>query len=278
MRIRPTSVTVIGWFLVVTALLSLPSEIRNIVSPRESVIAAKSPVPVSVQRAVSWLATAANLVCGYFLLRGRNWARYVHVGWSVLLLGYGFLAAPYWQFSLLGVVMECLVIYFPFTPQANAFFAVESAGQPIQNEMSGRQIASISLYVASGFWLICGTLVSRFVSQDGFPIIGLVIILQLVLAFILLLIGKLLSPNPNWTKEIGIVLLASAAVAAVFHVALGVFFTSTAFLKSLPPGKPAPEFSYLSAAITVGIMAGFGALLLRVGNRRDRSDRRQARE
>lgn len=71
---RPLSVTIVGWVLIVMAITSWPSLLRTSADQRVlEKMAARSSVPVAVQQAVSFTGAMLKLVCGYFLLRGKNW-------------------------------------------------------------------------------------------------------------------------------------------------------------------------------------------------------------
>lgn len=201
MRTRPTSVTVIGWLLIAPAVLSLPREVRELVRPRANRIAAESSVPTPVQRAVSWIATSMGLLCGYFLLKGRNWARFVYIGWTAILFLYGFFASPHKWPMLIGLVFEAFIIYFLFRSQSNAFFASEVAGEPIQNLMSKRRIASICCYIAAGIFLVSPGIVVLFFSGDDLAQTIFLLGAMLAIPLSLLVVGKLLSPNSDWSRS-----------------------------------------------------------------------------
>lgn len=265
MRTRPTSVTVIGWLLIVPAVLSLPREVRELVRPRINRIAAESPVPVPVQRAVSLLATAMGMFCGYFLLKGKNWARLVQIGWTAILFSYGFFAAPYKWPLLIGVVIEALIIYFLFRPQANAFFASDGVGEPIQNQMSKRRIASICSYIAAGIFLVSASIPALYISGIHLALTFFLFGAMSVIPLALVIVGKVLSQNSNWPREIGIVLLVSAVAAAMFVVGISMMFSRPEFLQTFAAERPMPEFHYKATAIWIGLLAAFGGTAFLLG-------------
>lgn len=268
MRTRPTSITVIGWFFVLTAICSLWSDLRYTMRSQERTNLVTA-VPRPVQQGVSWSGTAMNMVCGYFLLKGKNWARYTQIVWSLAMFAYGYFISPLPWMLAIGLAIEGVMVYLLFRPAANAFFAAENAGLPIANEMSKRQIASTLFYVLGGFWLTGALVVSLLTPQPTPPYLWLVAVSLLVFPGMLILIGKLLSPNPNWIREIGIVLLVSAAGGVVFQLALALFFSSAGFQKAFMAGRPVPELNVATGATAILAIAWCGGLLVWVGRPRN---------
>jgi hypothetical protein len=172
--------------------------------------------------------------------------------------------SPYKLFFVIWVVFELLVLYFLFRPTANAFFTGSGPKGEIQNPMSRRQIASTCCYIAAGFFLASNSLIAFWMPDDvsiTMMLLGFVSVAPLVL----LAIGKAFSPNLNWPKEIGIVLLASALGGAMFALVLAVMFANPEFQKLLSPGKPVPVHNYTSGALWTGLLAGLGGLAIYAG-------------
>jgi hypothetical protein len=80
MKTRPISVTIIGWYLLVTGTLGLcglaVDAVLLLVRDSAKLDAMQKVAgPVPLRYAVSIAAPLATWVSGYFILRGRNWAR-----------------------------------------------------------------------------------------------------------------------------------------------------------------------------------------------------------
>ncbi len=268
MKIRPTSVTVIGWILVVTTLLAIPGMLWSLDASQVRAVMAESPLPIAVQWAIKIVGLAIALVCGYFILQRKNWARWLYVGWMPVQLAYSLSLHAFRMLTILhGVFWSLIVIYFLFRAPANQFFARDAADDSIQNRMLKRQISSVCFYIVGGFLLASCFVGSYFASNSDFVPSSYVLGMMSVVPLVLLLIGKLLSPNSNWLKEIGIVLLVSAAGEAVLGIAIALTISRPEFQAALPPGIPVPALNHTTAAIWIGLTTAFGGVALMLGHR-----------
>ena len=120
---RPTSVNIIGWFLIVTALISLVSSYLNMDNPITKELMAKSAMSVPLQYAVMCLGLVITLISGIALRRGHKWARTLYLGWSVFGLVVALFTSPVKIMLVPGVLMLAVIAYFLFRPQANAYFS-----------------------------------------------------------------------------------------------------------------------------------------------------------
>jgi hypothetical protein len=275
--VRPTSIAVIGWILVVSGIMSLPGMLRSPRTLQAQELAAKSPVPVLIQRADSIASTFVNVVCGYFLLRGKNWARYLIVAWAVIQLSYGIIASPYKLLLILGVVASLLEAYFLFRPRAQEFFAAIRAGAEISNWLSWRQISSICFYIAAGT-LLAGSSMLAFMTSPAFeaknfdffdvPWKWWVLGLTAIFPLILLVIGQILSPVRPRTREIGIVLLASAGGGLLILLIVTLVSLYPDWQKSLPPEKHWGLRDYSTGVLWIGLLGALGGSLLYAGWKR----------
>ena len=126
---RPTSLTVIGWLLIVFALFGLVGQMMVGSNTAAQQILAESPLPASVHMAMGFVGALIGLACGYGVLKGLNWSRYLYVGWSIVALIFGLLTMPFTSMLLLSVLILAVFIYFLFRPAANAWFTGGSAAQ-----------------------------------------------------------------------------------------------------------------------------------------------------
>lgn len=165
---RPTSITVIAWILITFGVLgvlgSATSMLRNNSAANERM--AKIPVPIPIQHAISIGGTAVDLVCGYFLLRGKNWARYLYVIWMILQCSYGLAINQFKLMMIPGAAFILVLTYLLFRPPANAFFAEGGASDVQQTRPSVRRVISICCYVLSGFFF-CLTCMFAFMWTPG---------------------------------------------------------------------------------------------------------------
>jgi hypothetical protein len=284
MTIRPTSITVIGWILVVSGVMSLPGTFRTPRTPRAQEVAAKNPVPIPIQRAMSVAGTAVHVVCGYFLLQGKNWSRYLIVAWDVIQLSYGFIASPFKLVMILGACFLLLETYFLFRPRAQEFFAAVGANAEISNRMSWRQIASICCYIAAGSWLAVSCLLAFMTSpafeSKGFDFFDVswkcwLLGITSVFPLIFLLIGQSLSPVRPRKREIGIVFLASASGGLLILLMMTLASLDPDWQTSLPPEKHWGLHDYSTGILWLGLLSALGGLALYSGREKVRTQKHQ---
>jgi len=131
---RPTSVTVIAWFLIATygyTLASLPL----FLSPEFRQIFEEMGMGISI--AVSVLLTVVNsvlgVVSGIAMLKGFNWGRLLYL-WSVPILTVLYLVLTGFHFilmSILSLIFYLVVLVFLTRPAASTFF---TGGASVESE------------------------------------------------------------------------------------------------------------------------------------------------
>lgn len=124
---RPTSLTIIGWYLIVMAVLGALGLLlmRN----NEMVVATmqQSSVSPSVQLAFGAVGCLVSAACGYGILKGLGWSRLAYVGWIVISIVFSLASAPFSSLMVVGWVIQALIIFFLFRPAANAWFGGSAA-------------------------------------------------------------------------------------------------------------------------------------------------------
>ncbi|MEZ5564027.1 MAG: hypothetical protein R3F24_00280 [Gammaproteobacteria bacterium] len=77
---RPTSVTVVAWLVIAFALIAAVG------------LFAESALTFRTDPPRQWFGTILGVLvtslCGIFMLKGKNWARWVYVTWSIVVLAY----------------------------------------------------------------------------------------------------------------------------------------------------------------------------------------------
>ncbi|HXH64554.1 MAG TPA: hypothetical protein VNH42_03475 [Mariprofundaceae bacterium] len=132
MNNRPTSVTVIAWILIVLGSISLVTTTVMIGNPTVLALMQRSPLPVPVQYAINYIGLGVMIVSGAAMLKGRNWARYLYVIWSVIGLAIGFATSPMKATLLPGLVVVAIIVFFLFRPKASAYFSPDQAADDAQ--------------------------------------------------------------------------------------------------------------------------------------------------
>jgi len=123
---RPTSITVIGWILIVLgAILELDmfmlTALRN--NPIMQPVVAHNLLPMSAQFVFGFLGATITMICGVALLKRQNWARFLYVGWSLAGAAFGIVTTTYSFFLLIpALVLLLIIVYYLFRPIATLYF------------------------------------------------------------------------------------------------------------------------------------------------------------
>lgn len=137
MRTRPTSITVIAWILILMGGISLVtttlmiSPVTNNPAIRE--LMSKSPVPVPVQYAMTYVALLVMLVSGVAMLKGQNWGRWLYVVGTALSFLIGIMTSPLKAAMIPGFVVFVVVTFFLFRPKANKYFSDQESAHDTQS-------------------------------------------------------------------------------------------------------------------------------------------------
>jgi len=87
MAYRPTSISVIGWYQVIVGLLGVLSLVikpgpESMPGMLQSMM--RLHPPAAAVYVGNLVGVCVTLACGIGLLKRRNWARYLYLGWSLL--------------------------------------------------------------------------------------------------------------------------------------------------------------------------------------------------
>lgn len=259
---RPTSVTVISCIQIAIGLLPFVGSAWSLIRGAAAAnAAAESFVPVPVQYAMSFASTVIPLASGYFMLKGRNWARWLCVTWSVFGLVFSLVASPYRWALVPGIFYIATIAYFLFRPEANRFFAASGVGYlPII--ITPRRVLSTCCYLMSGFAL-AGSCMPAFFYPEGAAVGKLFLLMIFLLpAALLLSIGRILSEEPNWKREVGIVLVVSGVAGAWFALSLIMMFADPTFQDRAADKNLDFLSDYLTGGLWITGILLIGVLLL----------------
>src|SRR4051812_16536392 len=124
---RPTSVTVIAWFLIVIALISLVTSYKALDNPISQELMAKSLLPISVQYVMLFVGLLISLASGVAMLKGMNWGRTVYVVWSAIGFVITLATSPIKIAVIPGAVVFAIIVFFLYRPKATAYFVPKEA-------------------------------------------------------------------------------------------------------------------------------------------------------
>ena len=122
MKIRPTSVTVIAWILIVIGGISLISStlLLNNTAARE--LMARSSLPLSVQYVLLYLGLLVTIGSGIAMLKGQSWGRLLYVIWGAVGFLISVTTSPMKTAVIPGFVVYLVVVFVLFRPKANQYF------------------------------------------------------------------------------------------------------------------------------------------------------------
>ncbi|HXI19687.1 MAG TPA: hypothetical protein VNH46_01295 [Gemmatimonadales bacterium] len=84
---RPRSITILGWLFIVVGLAGILDDVWPLLTPRRAQQLADLQAAGLVELGSAWAVRLLGVVGGAGLLRGRNWARWLLVGWMAFHIG-----------------------------------------------------------------------------------------------------------------------------------------------------------------------------------------------
>ena len=123
----PRSVTIISWiFNAFGSIALLTSLLPKSPGAEERIAEFRSQHPF--EYILMYVGPIIAVVCGIFILRGCNWARWLLAVW----FGYNVAGALFhWPFkSLIPALLFAVAVYFLFRPKSTQFFRGNAAGPP----------------------------------------------------------------------------------------------------------------------------------------------------
>ena len=135
MNVRPTSVTVVAWLLIVANVFVLFCEVLWLNDPQmRALMANRSLLPVPVSYFMTFGGLSLMIASGIGMLRGHNWARFLYVIWYVISFLISVITVTTSMITLRmipGYVVFLCFVFFLFRPKANQFFlATEPLDRP----------------------------------------------------------------------------------------------------------------------------------------------------
>lgn len=124
MENRPTSLTVIGWLLIVFGVWGVVAPFIMQGNPSYDAaleMSGQSAQTVMIMNVVGGIVSA---VSGWGILKGLNWSRLLYIGYSVLGILYALATSPFTTMILVGLIFPAILAFFLFRPAADRWFGV----------------------------------------------------------------------------------------------------------------------------------------------------------
>ncbi|MDA8457025.1 hypothetical protein M4R22_19885 [Acidovorax sp. GBBC 3334] len=121
--IRPRSVTVAAWFLLISAALALAMSVASHGNPETAALMEQSLLPVPVQYVLSYGGLGLQIVCALAILKGLAWGRLLYAVWGSIGLSIGLFTSPVKLALIPGAVIFAIIVFLLFRSAANIYFA-----------------------------------------------------------------------------------------------------------------------------------------------------------
>jgi len=118
--VRPRSITIIAWFFVAAGALALLNDLWPLVTSGAAAQLAKLKSDGLADLGPAWATRLLAIVGGIWLLRGRNWARWLLVLWMLFHIGMS--AFDSWEKLVFHCVLFLPIFYFLFRSTADHYF------------------------------------------------------------------------------------------------------------------------------------------------------------
>ena len=128
---RPTSLTVIGWVLIVFGAFGLIATAMLPANPVATAMLEQSPLPMSVHLAIGAIGGLVSLIAGYGVLSGLGWSRLLYTAWVLIAVAIALISMPFTSFMAVGWAIQAVIIFFLFRAAANQWFA---RGSPVARD------------------------------------------------------------------------------------------------------------------------------------------------
>lgn len=123
MEKRPLSLTIIGWWMVISAVFGVYGVVTMGSNPTVVRMLEQAHLSLAFQQAVTGIGVVVALACAYGLFKGQPWSRVLYVGWSIVGLVIALVTSPIKSLILFSVAVVAVIAYFLFRPQADDYFA-----------------------------------------------------------------------------------------------------------------------------------------------------------
>ena len=123
MKVRPKSITIISWFLIITSGISIIPMVLNYNNPEIIKIAQLSVIPLMVQYVITAIGLIVIVSSAVLMLKNKNIGRILYVGWTFVSLFIGLFNSPVKTMMIPGLVLFLIITFFLFRPKANEYFS-----------------------------------------------------------------------------------------------------------------------------------------------------------
>jgi hypothetical protein len=120
---RPLSLTIIGWWLAISAVFGIYGLLTMQSNPTVMQMIEKAGSSLAMHQAFSAVGIVVAAICSYGIFKGLPWARVLYIVWTVVSLAVMAFVLPMVSVLVLSVVFFAVISFFLFRPAANEWFA-----------------------------------------------------------------------------------------------------------------------------------------------------------
>lgn len=129
MKSRPARITAVSWFIIVTNLLAVLSMAYFFESQENWDMMAVNMLPVVVQRSLIMFSLGISILCGFMMLEGANWARWLYIIWNGAHFAIQLVSTLDKLMLVPGLVVFGVLVALLLSRPANQFFAREKSNE-----------------------------------------------------------------------------------------------------------------------------------------------------
>ena len=120
---RPLSLTIIGWFLIITSLFSIYSIFTMGTNPVAMKMIEQMGMSLMLEQVWAGIGVVVTLICAYGILKGQPWSRVLYVVWSIIGIVVGLYISPMKWVIAVSVLFLIVISFFLFSDNANDWFS-----------------------------------------------------------------------------------------------------------------------------------------------------------
>lgn len=123
---RPLALSIIGWWMVISAVFGLYSIVTMGSNPMVLRMLEQMHVSLAFQQAIAAVGMVVALASAYGLFKGQPWSRLLYVGWNIVGLCIALVTSPIKSLIIFSVLIVAVIAYFLFRAEADRYFAASA--------------------------------------------------------------------------------------------------------------------------------------------------------
>ncbi|MFT7388996.1 MAG: hypothetical protein ACI8VC_002258 [Candidatus Endobugula sp.] len=271
MSVRPKSISIISWFLIVTGCMSLVSPALTYDNPEVIKVMELNALSVPIQYIMMFVGSLVTVVSGIGILMGKNYARILYVSWTSLSIIISFFTLPVTTMMIPGIVFFAIISFFLFRAKSKNYFSgeIEEGSSDIlpspNKPVKVRNIFGVMFLIFSGFFVYMVGLLAFFELPDAGTGKFVILAGAFVPLVIFHLIGLALYRGANWKISTGVTFFIGSSFNVLVVIVMLFIQASPEALGGMDTSGLSAFSSYLSGFSVMVLLSGSGAFLYFAG-------------